>query len=169
MHAHLLLERHFGHATMHGEEVSVIWITARVTDYVTIPGGVIARGWVPVWQRGDVPSVAQFAHFTHSSPSEEAWELFCQELARAYKKIEDEDAASDDNCDADALTFFKPFVSSPGDPWHWGRRVIFVHSYRESEAAQVVFDCGIRTKKDKSGKKWQWPALGKLLQEKPRF
>lgn len=151
-----LYSRDLGNFQFNGEEAAVYWITARSLD-MTIPGGVILRGYV-AWpdEDEDLPWAEFFREFSNQS-WKDALHLFAGALGLAYeKKLEDE---REESATFEALDYLKPMVTEG----QTHRKTVFVHAFRESEAAQAAFEAGLRS--EKWGEYWKWPALGKV-QEK---
>src|SRR3989344_4643223 len=153
-----LFSRDLGNFQWSGEEVAVYWVTSRQLD-MTIPGGVTLWGYTtwPEDEQGGLPCAELFRDTTNQS-WKDALNLFAGSLGVAYEKKLEEEAG--ESAMFEALDYFKAIVSA--GVTH-GRKTMFVHAFRESEAAQAAFDAGIPA--EKRGEYWNWPALGKL-QEK---
>lgn len=153
-----LYSRDMGNFQLNGGEVALYWITARSLD-MTVPGGVTLKGYVawPDESDEELPWAEFFRDTLHQS-WRDALHVFAGALGLAYnKKLEDE---AGESATFEALDYLQPFTTE--SETH-GRKTLFVHSFRESEAAQAAFDAGLRTVK--WGEHWMWPALGKI-QEK---
>ena len=138
-----------------------------------IPGGVYLQGhamwsdgsvWDSRYISGHLPEVVHYSASKKTIFSEEL-NLFAAALGYSQQR-KDEVEAEEDTETYNVLQYFSPFSSLRVKPD--GQKVLYLHAFRESEAAEAAFDYGLRTPLvfdgfPKAG--WKWAALGKI-QEK---
>ena len=137
--------------TKEGEEVELVWITEREI-HQTIPSGSTILGQILWNESGQMPDAQKCFLGDHKISG-----LACLrarlEFQQAWRRKEKID---------ELPHLATPFDYMPAKVCRpvliRGRRIIMIHSFRESEAAQAAFDSGFRN--PTKGPFYTWPALG---------